>query len=122
MAKTKELQELGKWKVGQKVTVESGGAMTYISIRPIDRITDGRGGTVYADGTAYDLHGRQRGRDGYSSARITPTTDEDRIKIAGNNSKYRMGKVNWKEISHEKAIEIEKLLNDNGIETRRIST
>lgn len=118
MAKAKELQELGEWKVGQKVTVHGGGAWSSLSIKPIDRITDGRKGTIYVDGNAYDLRGHQRGGDVWYCRRIKPVTDTDILFVRGSNAKTRLKKIDWQKIEDEKAIEIEKLLNENGIQTK----
>jgi len=116
-----ELQELGQWKVGQAVLVH-GGANGYESVTPILRITDGRGGTIYAHAysveTPFDLNGNQRGGDTWHKYYIQPATDADRTRIRGKNAIYRLSKIVWSQLTPEKAIEIEKLLNDNGIETK----
>lgn len=115
MPKAKELQELGEWKVGQEVLIRGSG----LSIRPITRITDGRGGTIYAGDNSFDKNGRQRGGDGWLYLRyITPVTEEDRIEITGKNARFRISHVEWHNLEPSKAIEIEKLLNENGIKTK----
>ena len=118
MAKTQELQELGGWKVGMTVLVTEGGAGNYESITPITRITDGRGGTIYAKNLSFDIHGRERSGDSWHITHIQPATDEDRIRIRGKNARHRLSKINWNELDPKKAIEIEALLNANGIVTK----
>jgi hypothetical protein len=116
MPKAKELQELGQWKVGQYVTINSRYGK---SICPITKITDGRGGTIYAGNSKFDERGNLRGGDIWNTETITLATDEDRIEIKGRNAKYRLSEVDWSKLNNSKAIEIEKLLNDNGIKTRK---
>jgi hypothetical protein len=116
MPKAKELQELGNWKVGQKVCVSKNGYDS-ILVCQIERITDGRGGTVYANDLNFDIKGRERG-EGYHKARIRPATEEDIIRIRGKNALRRIISYGWSELDPAKAIEIEKLLNENGIQTK----
>lgn len=133
MAKTKELQELGKWKVGQKVLITgSGGSGGYEAVRPITRITDGRGGTIYVDikpqiahsityvphELSFDEHGSERGGDTWSRKHIDIATEADTIRIKGKNAMKRLACVEWQNLTPEKALEIEKLLNDNGVTTK----
>ena len=119
MAKTQELQELGEWKVGLPVLLTKGGIGSYESITKITRITDGRGGTVYAGDLSFDIHGRGRSGDKWHSANIQPATEEDRIRIRGMNARNRLSKIKWHELDPKKALEIETLLNSNGIVTKQ---
>ena len=73
MAKAKELQELGEWKVGEKVVVDR---RMREYIRPITKITDGRGGTIYVENSKYDSKGWERGRDTWSRGMIHKLTPE----------------------------------------------
>lgn len=114
----KELQELGQWKAGMYVIVHGGGLDNSESIVPITKITDGREGTIYADNTLFDIQGWQRGGNTWDRRHIAPATEEDRIRLLGKNARYRISKVKWLALDPAKAIEIEKLLNDNGIQTR----
>lgn len=114
----KELQELGQWKVGMSVLLKKGGGITSESIVPITKITDSREGTIYASNMLFDIQGWQRGGDVWHKSYITPATEEDSIRIRGINARYRLSQVKWLDLVPSKAIEIEKLLNDNGIETR----
>jgi hypothetical protein len=110
--KAKELQELGKWKVGQKVTLRGNNSL---SIKPITKITDGRGGTIYAGDYKFDERGRERTSDSWHFRTITPATHEDQIELSGKIARNRLYKVEWLELDYEKAIKVEKFLNENGI-------
>ena len=114
---SKELTELGEWKVGQKVLLRFGN-MGQESITSITRITDGRGGTIYLNDMAFNVNGSQRGGGVWDRSHISVGTEADVIRIRGKNARYRLSKVSWMELDPAKAIEIEKLLNDNGIVTR----
>ena len=104
MAKTKKLQELGQWKVGQPVLIQ--GRMIE-AIRPIERITDGREGTIYVCGDSYDIHGRQRGGDIYWSYKnISIATQEDLDRIRGKNAQNQLKRFQWSNLKPEDAIKI----------------
>lgn len=118
MAKAKELQELGQWKVGQAVLLTMGGANNTESVVPITQITDGRGGTIYVGDYLFDANGHQRTSNEWTRAYIQPAVEADITRIKGKNARYRISKVDWRSLDPVKAIEIEKLLNANGIETR----
>lgn len=116
---SKELQELGQWKVGVSVLIRQnaiGGDQE--SIVRLEKITDGRGGTIFADGKMFDLSGCQRGGDRWYSAHASIATEADAIRIRGKNARYRLSIFNWKNLDPVKATEIEKLLNASGIDTR----
>ena len=115
MAKTKNLQSLGDFIVGEKVLVKN---RSDKYILPIERITDGRGGTIYVGGLSFDAQGRQRG-DVWQTAYISIPTKQDYVNVKGRNAIIRLRKVEWSSLTPEKAIEIEKLLNDNDIKTRK---
>jgi hypothetical protein len=106
--KAKELQELGKWKVGQKVTLRGNNSL---SIKPITKITDGRGGTIYAGDYKFDERGRERTSDSWHFRTITLTTDEDRLEIAGKNARNKLYQVEWQKLDYREAIAIEQFLN-----------
>ena len=116
--KPQELQELGIWKVGLPVLIRAGGFSESESITKIVRITDARDGTIYAGNLAFTSTGRERTSNKIYSAFITPATDEDYLRIRGKNAQYRLSKVNWQKLDYTKAIEIESLLNANGVATK----
>ena len=115
--KAKELNELPSkcrenpfvWTVGQKI-VESIGENK--SIKAISRITDGRGGTIYVSGTAYDASGRQRGGDIWYGSHISPATDADYKELAGSVSKARLSRFRWGNLPDEVAVDAIKLLSE----------
>lgn len=114
---TKQLQELGEFKVGQKVLMEkSSGMGAFRGIRYVEKITTGHGGTIFVDGYRFDQYGWQRG-DSWNKVQIKPATDQDSINIKGANAGKRLSRIKWNKLPPEKVIEIEKLLNDNGINT-----
>jgi len=115
MAKAKELQELGDWKVGQEVYLDQTNG--FKAIKRIERITDGRNGTIYVYGYSFDKQGHQRG-DSWNRLHIVPVTDKHRLSIKGANARRRLTNVEWFKLSNEEAIQIENLLNENGIQTR----
>ena len=115
---SKELTELGQWKVGQMVLVIGSMNSGYEGIKPISRITDGRGGTIYVEDKAYDIYGGLRGGDTWNKWNIQPATDADAIRIRGTNARRRIANFKWNDLDPAKAVEIEKILNDNGIITK----
>ena len=114
MAKTKQFQMLGEFKVGQMVLIEKKGFAGFKAIRPIDKITSGLGGTIFVGNYRFAFNGHQRG-EGYFKAFIRPATDEDRISIRGSNASKRLAKVEWHKLNPAEAIEVEQLLIKNGI-------
>jgi hypothetical protein len=66
----------------------------------------------------FDRGGTQRGNDIWHRSYMSIATEADIIDIRGKNSRHRISKVKWLELDPAKAIEIEKLLNDNGIQTK----
>jgi hypothetical protein len=117
MPKAKELQELDDWKVGQEVYIEKDTFGMIRRICKINRITDGRNGTIYASDFSFDKHGEERGSS-YHRAKMTPATDQHRLRIRGANARRRLQNVEWNTLSDEEAIRIEKLLNENGVKTK----
>ena len=112
MAKAKEHQKLGEWEVGQEVVVRARGMMAKDHIALIERITEGRGGTVYVQGQGYDQNGWQRGGDAWGRLHIHSVTQEDRIKIAGEKAKLRLQYFKWNDIDDKKAVEIRTILKE----------
>jgi len=49
---------------------------------------------------------------------MTKTTSDDYVDIRGTNARKRIAKVEWNKLDPAKALEIEELLNNNGIETK----
>ena len=117
---TKQLLELGQWKVGTKVCIFSDKGMggERLSIRVIEKITDGWGGTVFVNGTKFDKDGMER-TNSYRSDKIVIATDEHSLNIKGYNARHRLKNFKWDELSNPRVIEIEELLNDHGIDLRR---
>jgi len=119
MAKAKELQELKgtpsyrhyskgvTWTVGMEVFIQSD---RHMSIRPISRITDGRGGTIYVGESAYDKSGRKRASGDWHFGYISPATDKDRAIIVGKNNKAKLERFKWSSLTPEQATEIITLL------------
>ena len=113
---SKELTELGEFKVGDKVCIE--GDLGRKCISTITKISDGRGGTIYASEMLFDKNGSQRGADTWHKSYMRVATEADVIDIRGKNARNRISKYKWLDLDPAKALEIEKLLNDNGIVTK----
>lgn len=76
--KAKELQELEQWKVGAKVVVKFPNGSE--SISTIERITDGRGGTIYLPlpfTTSFNIYGNERTSNSWHFYFIQPATEKD---------------------------------------------
>jgi hypothetical protein len=113
----KEIQEIGQWKVGMLV-IDNGNAGCPERIMKIDRITDGRNGTIHIGNTAFDINGRQRGGDAWSM-HISPATDEDIHRVKGSVAKRRLGSFNWDSITGDQALQLEQVLMSAGIDIRK---
>ena len=113
---TKQLQELGKFKVGDSVLIEKN-TTGYKAIKKIEKITSSYGGTIFVDGNKFDQNGHQRG-EMWHGAFIRHATEEDAICIKGSNAKRRILNLKWSEVTPEQALEIESFLNKMGIETK----
>ena len=116
MPKAKKLEKLGDWKVGQEVYIEKDTFGMIRRICKIDRITDGRNGTIYASDFSFDKHGDERG-SGYHRAKMTPATDQHRLSIRGANARRRLQNIEWHKLEPAIACEIENCLIAQGIDT-----
>jgi hypothetical protein len=119
MPKAKELQELGKWKVGM-LGYDNGSSITSPSVVKITRITDGRGGTLYINSgeKTFDISGNERGGSPWHRRHIEPATEEDLRNIQGRVIKSRLTAFNWRRLSNENAVKVEEFLNQLGIVTK----
>ena len=106
----KDLQQLGEWKVGDKVCI-TGGVFETKTIGTIDRITEGWGGTLYVKGDKYDKRGWQRS-DGYHRKQLEPLTEEAEQEVYGIRARNRLQRVAWAKLEPSKALEIFNLLKD----------
>jgi len=113
--KVTQLQELDKWKVGQKVRVHSFGCMQHDCIKHIERITDGRDGTIYVDGTAYNRRGHQRGQTGWHGSYISVASNEDIQQVRGEICRQKLKKFPWHKLSDDEAINIYKNIKEKVI-------
>ena len=111
---SKQLTELGQWKLGQKVLISN---TETESITSITKITDGRDGTIYVSDKKFNVNGKQRHAEVWHKFYIEVAKEEDYIRIKGKNARYRLSKVKWLDLEPTKALEVQKLLNDNGIIT-----
>lgn len=115
---TKEIQSLestgfmGKatWTVGQQVIVYGGGAMQWKQVRKIDRITDGRGGTIYVGKEAYDSGGMMRGGDTWSRQHIAPATEKLLLEVRSEYAKMKLGKFDWNSLPDWAALRVIEVL------------
>ena len=89
------------WSVGQKVIFR--GAMGAVSVKTIDRITDGRGGTIYIGKDAFDATGSLRGGGTWSQTHIEPATEVEILKIRASIIKRKLKDFDWRTISDEDA-------------------
>lgn len=64
-------------------------------ITKIDRITDGRGGTIYVGKEAFDKYGRLRGGDTWSRTSLEPATEELIREIKADFCKRRLNEFDW---------------------------
>jgi len=122
MPKAKELQELGKWKVGM-LGYDNGSSLAGPSVVKITRITDGRGGTLYINSgrlseKTFDINGNERGGSTWHRRHIEPATEEDLLNIQGMVIKSRLTAFNWRRLSNENAVKVEEFLNQLGIVTK----
>ena len=118
MGKTKKLEKLEKldgpngivWMVGDKAVVV---ARHFEFIVTITRITNGRGGTIYAKAAredapeiAYDSKGRQRGSDSWNHNDISPATQEDITRIRAKVARLQLSRFSWVNLHPDIAMEI----------------
>lgn len=118
MSKTKNLDELGRWKVGMDVyhTCNLRGFV----IGKVVRITDGRGGTVYVtfgnpSESAYDINGNERGCGTWSKTYLYPLTIEKKNEIALSIRKEKLRSFKWDDLTVEQASEIVLFMREKGI-------
>lgn len=123
----KDLQELGQWKVGNKVIVSHrGSSLQPDYTAPISRITDGRNGTVYIKvkrsleeiERAYDKNGFERGGDVCSSSIIEPATPEKIEKLVAERTKIRLRYFDWNKLTDTQALQLDTYLASIGINIR----
>lgn len=115
MSKTKELDKLDKWEKGQTVIRFSSGLGACDSIVKIDKITDGRGGTIYVGTEKYDSNGWARGDFGYHRPHIKIATEEDIARVRGQNASRRLARFDWTKLEPAEAYRIYELLKTNGV-------
>ncbi len=119
MSKTKNLDELGQWKVGMEVYVANN--LQGFVIGKVVRITDGRDGTIYAtfgsnpSETAYEINGMERGGDKWHTTHLYPLTNEKKIEIAMFFRKEKLRSFKWDELTVEQASEIVVFMREKGI-------
>ena len=114
----KELQELGQWKVGQEVLWEAGGASLGKSIEVIERITDGRGGSIYLkdnSGSGYDSNGFSRNGGAFHRAYITPMTPELKAQITVESRRQKLSRFDWKNLPDEQINQVITFMREKGI-------
>lgn len=101
VVKTKEIQSLEGttgmnkylWTTGQQIIVYGG--MGYRKITKIDRITDGRDGTIYVGKDAFDKHGSMRGGDIWNRSHIVPATEKEIQEIRDLQAIRKLESFNW---------------------------
>jgi len=113
---TEQLQELGKWKVGEKVVVSGGGWGNPDHIATIDKITSGHGGTIFVDGSRYTEGGWMRGGDGYNRTHITPATPELMAEVWGKNARSKLANYKWEKLEPAEAKKYIYLLREAGLD------
>ncbi len=115
---TKEIQSLEgsefgqpiNWVVGQQVIVYGGGAMRWKQVRKIDRITDGRGGTIYVGRESYDSSGHQRGGDVWSRQHIQIATEKLLLEVRSEYAKMKLRKFDWDSLPDWAALKVVEVL------------
>ena len=112
---SKQLQELGEWKVGQEVIIIGGEFIETKTIANIEKITDGWGGTLYLKGFKYDSRGLQRS-DGYHRQHLVPATEELKKEIRGTKARWILEKFKWHDLKPDEAMRIYKVLKENNVE------
>ena len=115
-----ELQELGKWKVGQEVID------TYNSFTgKVSRLTDGRGGTVYVAvpqtlgaGTyevAFDINGKKRGTDTWSRSQLEVLTPDMKLGLERRGRRRKLAMFDWSGLPFDQSDAIVTFMRDKGI-------
>jgi hypothetical protein len=92
------------WTVNQQVVVS--GYMGYRKIAKIDRITSGRGGTIYVGKDSFDKYGHQRGADTWTRGHIEPANDKIVAEIRADFCKKRLKNFDWLSLPDWLAIQI----------------
>ncbi len=99
------------WSVGQKVILC--GSMGYRSVKTIDRITDGRGGTIYVGKDSFDKSGSLRGGDTWNRTHIEPATEVEIQKIRASIIKKKLKDFDWRTVSDDDATKIIAYIRSN---------
>jgi hypothetical protein len=112
--KAKELTELGQWKVGQEVSLHGD---HYRSTHLIERITDGRGGTIYLDNTfsTFDANGRIRSSSSWDTQRIEPMTPEIKEGIIKANRRNKLKNFDFASLTFDQASDLVLKMREMGI-------
>ena len=110
--KAKELQELGQWKVGQEVICYE---RHYRKTCIIKRITDGRGGTIYAGGSSFDADGKIRSSSIWDQARIEILTPEAREEIINRTRRNKLSQFDFSSLPFNQSSEIFLKMKEMGI-------
>lgn len=110
------IKQAGEFKVGQEVVVYN----TYCghttkSIKKIDKITDGYGGSIYIKGSRYSVDGILQSR-GWSVGKIKPVTDKDREAIKKQRAKSIIATTNFGKMNGDLAFKTIAFLKENGFD------
>jgi len=111
---SKQLQELGEWKVGQEVIVIGGGFTQTKRVAKIDKITDGWGGTLSVQGDKYDARGWQRGGE-WDGKQIVPSTEELKREIHGMRARNKLQHFAWHSLDPSEALRIYGILASSNV-------
>jgi hypothetical protein len=110
--KAKELTELGEWKVGQEVCIHGKHSR---SSAVIDRITDGRGGTIYADKGAYDTFGNSRGTDIWNGSQMELMTPALKESMQKTNRRNKLCNFRFSSLTLDQASDLVLKMREMGI-------
>ena len=113
--KAKELTELGQWKVGQEVVLSYPAPQDRETIKTIERITDGRNGTIYVDNMAFDLHGRQRNSNSWTFFSISVVTPDIKEGIIKKNRRIKLRQFDFKSLTFDQASDLVLKMREMGI-------
>jgi hypothetical protein len=113
--KAKELTELGPWKVGQEVALSYPSPQNRDAIKSIERITDGRNGTIYVDNMAFDVHGRERTSNQWTFHSISVLTPEVKENIIKTNRKNKLVQFKFSSLTIDQASNLVLKMREMGI-------